>query len=80
MNFLYLRSIPKDIKDEFKMSCLRRGVTMTQMIIELMLSVIRKDVDQETYRELISDTRGSSTAVRDIDGTRGSSSRKRRMD
>lgn len=40
---LYIRSIPRDVKDQFKAWCVLRGVSMTEQIEQLMRDTIKKE-------------------------------------
>lgn len=38
---LYIRNIPRDVKDAFKSSCAARGLNMTHEIVALMMAYIK---------------------------------------
>lgn len=40
---LYIRDLPRDVKDQFKAHCARRGTSMTKRIEELMRGAIKAD-------------------------------------
>lgn len=40
---LYVRDVPVNVKNFFKSACQRRGITMTQKIVELMREFIQKE-------------------------------------
>tara|TARA_R100000808_G_scaffold6960_2_gene20350 strand:- start:3724 stop:3897 length:174 start_codon:yes stop_codon:yes gene_type:complete len=40
---MFLRNIPRGVKDHFKAYCARRGITMTEKIVQLMKETIAKD-------------------------------------
>jgi len=41
LTFLYLKSVPLDVKLQFKAWCSRRGKTMTDTIVEMMRKQLR---------------------------------------
>jgi hypothetical protein len=45
---IFLRNIPRPVKDHFKAYCARRGITMTEKMVQLMRETIRKDDSLET--------------------------------
>lgn len=42
VHVLYIRRIPRDIKDHFKAACAKRGVTMQKAIERLMKAFIKE--------------------------------------
>jgi hypothetical protein len=44
---LYIRRIPRDVKDQFKAHCVRRGWSMSWKIEQLMREVLKKEVVEE---------------------------------
>ena len=40
---MFLRNIPRGVKDHFKAYCARRGITMTEKIVQLMKETIAND-------------------------------------
>jgi len=63
MGSLFLRNLPRHIKDSFKASCARRGMTMLDRIIEMMREDIKKDSDifkaSKRYKKRNKDERNS---------------------
>lgn len=55
---LYIRELPRDLKDHFKAHCTLRGITMTDKIIELMKETISKESKLEVQRT-VTNTRNS---------------------
>lgn len=45
---LYVRNVPREVKDHFKAYCAKRGTTMADMLTKLMREAIRKDNKLET--------------------------------
>jgi len=45
---VFLRNIPRGVKDQFKAYCARRGITMTDKVVELMREAIKKDNQLES--------------------------------
>lgn len=41
---LLFQGIPRDVRDQFKGYCARRGLTMKERIVELMLQDINSDI------------------------------------
>lgn len=47
---LFIRDLPRDVKDQFKAWCARRGITMTDQITNMMKELIREDNKVEIPR------------------------------
>ena len=45
---VFLRNIPRGVKDHFKAYCAKRGITMTDKIVDMMREAIKKDNKLET--------------------------------
>lgn len=45
---LYIRDMPRDVKDHFKAWCAARGISMTAMITELMRDIVKGKVGKES--------------------------------
>lgn len=43
IDVLYIRNIPKDVKDRFKAACARRGVSMNKQINRMMVDFIKEE-------------------------------------
>lgn len=54
---LYIRSIPRDVKDQFKAWCARRGTNMTAKIEDLMRETIKQDPDFPVTKPVASELR-----------------------
>lgn len=40
---VYIRHVPREVKDHFKAYCAKRGITMADMITKMMREKIQKD-------------------------------------
>jgi hypothetical protein len=40
---LYIRGVPKNLKDFFKAACAKRGIAMTEKIIDMMKEYVAKE-------------------------------------
>ncbi len=47
---LYIRHVPREVKDHFKAYCAKRGITMADMVTEMMREKIRKDSELDFTR------------------------------
>lgn len=47
VDVLFLRDLPKDLKDQFKAWCSRRGRTMKDVVCEFMKKCAKEDYDVE---------------------------------
>lgn len=45
---IFLRNIPRSVKDHFKAHCAKRGISMTAKIVDMMREAIQKDNKLET--------------------------------
>lgn len=50
---LFLRPIPRLLRDQFKAFCARRGITMIQRILDLIKEDIKTDTEGVTSRAAI---------------------------
>lgn len=40
---MFIRKLPRDVKDQFKAWCVRRGFSMTEVVTRLMTNVVTEN-------------------------------------